>query len=344
MNLQEFSKEFDKYLFRFIKQKIKKYKKLAKDKDIENFICHIEKYLKNGKRLRPYGVYLTFSESKKALKERDWMVMLCVELIHALALIHDDIIDRAVSRRGVASINGFIQNQASFARGDKNHYANSQAILIGDLLYAAAFEILFEAKTQQKVHNSIVELLDEVIVGQMIDVKLAYTERASKHLILRKTKYKTAFYTFARPFEIGSILGGLSTQKQKEFFNIGEKMGILYQLQDDYLDVFGDEKILKKEGMNDIREGQQTLLTDYFFSHANEEQKILFNNFLGKNFLPKHSVTIRNLLQEVGTGEYILKEIKVSTKKIETLISKSTANAKTKASLLSLIAMLGARI
>ncbi len=343
MNLQEFSKEFDTHFFVFVKAKIKKYKSLAKDQEIEDFISHVEMYLQGGKRLRPYGIYLGLSDSRKKIKETDWMVMIAVELIHALALIHDDIIDKSLTRRDVFSVNGFIEKKQTVVRGNKHHYANSQAILVGDLLYAAAFEILFKAKPNEKVYSLVQELLDEVIVGQMIDVKLAASEQASKQLILRKAKYKTALYTFSRPFQIGALLGKLSDEKQQELFRIGEKLGILFQIQDDYLDVFGDEKILKKEGMNDIREGQQTLLTDHFFNNANEEQKKVFLKFFGRDFPRSQTIVIQNLLREVGSEEYLRKEMSSSFKKIRKSIDTSNFSQQTKDSLNDIVSRLEAR-
>jgi geranylgeranyl diphosphate synthase type I len=343
MNLQEFSKEFDTHFFVFVKAKIKKYKSLAKDQEIEDFISHVEMYLQGGKRLRPYGIYLALSDSRKKIKETDWMVMIAVELIHALALIHDDIIDKSLTRRDVFSVNGFIEKKQTVVRGNKHHYANSQAILVGDLLYAAAFEILFKAKPNEKIYSLVQELLDEVIVGQMIDVKLAASEQASKQLILRKAKYKTALYTFSRPFQIGALLGKLPDQKQQDLFRIGEKLGILFQIQDDYLDVFGDEKILKKEGMNDIREGQQTLLTDHFFNNANEEQKKVFLKFFGRDFPLSQTIVIQNLLREVGSEEYLIKEMSSSFKKIRKSIDTSNFSQQTKDSLNDIVSRLEAR-
>lgn len=344
MNLQEFSKEFDTHFFIFVKAKIKKYKNLAKNKDIEDFIKHTEFYLQGGKRLRPYGIYLGLLESRNNIKETDWMVMIAVELIHALALIHDDVIDKAFTRRNVFSINGFIEKKQTVIRGDKHHYANSQAILVGDLLYAAAFEILFRAKPSEKVYTVVQELLDEVIVGQMIDVKLAASEQASKQVILRKTKYKTALYTFSRPFQIGAILGNLSEEKQRELFVVGEKLGILFQTQDDYLDVFGDEKVLKKEGMNDIREGQQTLLTDHFFNNANEEQKKVFLKFFGVTFPVKQGVIIQNLFRTVGSEKYLITEIHSLFKKIRKTVDDVNFSKQTKILLHDIINQLEKRM
>ncbi len=344
MNLQQFSQEFDKRFFVFTHKKIKSYKMLAKDKDIEAFIEHVDLYLQGGKRLRPYSIYIGILESGKKLQDSHWLVMIAVELIHALALIHDDVIDKALTRRDVPSINGFIEKNQKIVRGDKTHYSNSQAILVGDLLYAAAFQALSESKASQDVFSEIIQLLDEVIVGQMIDVKLASYPQADTKLITRKTKYKTALYTFSRPFQIGCLLGKVSEDTQKKMFSIGEQIGILFQVQDDYLDMFGSEQILKKEIMNDIREGQQTLLTDHFLKHATEDQKNIFMKFYGTSFSSKHNKVLQALFEETGTKMFTYKEMEKSFKKIRKSIEIGNFSKKTTEAFLDVLNRLEARM
>jgi geranylgeranyl diphosphate synthase type I len=343
MTIQEFSKKFDTHLFSFLEEKLKHYKKLLQDKDLETFISHIEDYTRGGKRLRPYGAYIGLMEAGKRTNPSDWMVMVSLELIHVLALVHDDIIDKADDRRGVVSLHTYAAQQASLVRGDRVHYGNSQAILVGDLVFSAAFEALSRAKASSFVQKTVHELLDEVILGQMIDVKLAYSETASKNLILRKSKYKTALYTFARPFEIGARLAKLSPKKQTELFQIGELLGVTYQIQDDLLDVFGNEKILQKQIMNDIREGQQTLLTDYFWNHANENQKQLFSQYFGNRFSSKEIPAIQNILREVGVEQYLRKELAKYFSKTKKAIDFSSLSKETQARLMVLVESLEKR-
>lgn len=309
MTLQEFTKEFDRHFIPFVRQALKRYKKLVRDEEIFKLISHIETYASGGKRLRPYGVYLGLQTKNKKIGVSEWMVMISLELIHVLALVHDDIIDKALTRRSTDSVNGYITKEVSLVRGDGVHYANSQAILVGDLMFSLAFQALAESRVPVAVQHKVHQLLDEVILGQMIDVKLAVSKEASRDLILRKSKYKTALYTFARPFEIGGLVAKAPMHVQKNLYTIGELLGLAYQAQDDYLDVFGNEAILKKDIMNDIREGQQTLLTHYFFSHANEEQKALFSKYFGTSFSEKYNPTIRSLFGEVGVDVHCKKEV-----------------------------------
>lgn len=344
MTLQNFSKEFDRYFIPFVRKALKKYKTIIQDEELFQAIQHLEIYVQGGKRLRPYGVYLGLSERKKTPRKEDWLVMISVELIHVLALIHDDIIDKALTRRDVASVNGNIEKEHTIVRGSLTHYATSQAILIGDLMFSLAFQALAESGARLPVQQKIHQLLDEVILGQMIDVKLGAVKEVSKDMIIRKSKYKTALYTFARPFEIGACLAKVPPQKQKDLASIGEHLGICYQIQDDFLDVFGNETILKKDIMNDVREGQQTLITHYFFTRANDEQKKLFLKHFGTPFSEKYNAIIRSLFMETGVDTIVHKEMVEWFEKTKRKVRSSSLSTQTQVHILDLIETLRKRI
>lgn len=343
MNIHEFKKEFDIHFFAFAKKKIQEYKKIAKDKETRSFFSHLEKYIKGGKRLRPYAAYLGFSESKKVLSQKEWLVFISLELIHVLALIHDDVIDRATDRRGLDTINAFIQKNSNIIRGDKVHFANSQAILVGDLIFAAAFQALRESGASDQVQYKIQQLLDEVILGQMIDVKLAHVNFTTRTQIMTKSKYKTALYTFARPFEVGAILGGVSVKKQQDLYTIGESFGLTYQIQDDYLDIFGSRDTLKKELMNDIKEGQQTFVTESFFRKANPKQQKEFMQYFGNNFSKQDAHKILKLLKELQIDTDVYSKLTQSFTSTKSNIVSSSLSKKTKVQLKELVELLKAR-
>lgn len=343
MNIQEFKQEFDKHLFSFVDVKIAEYKKISKNKEIKSIFSHLKVYIKGGKRLRPYGAYLGFLESGKELTNKEWSVFVALELIHVLALIHDDIMDKAQDRRGVETIHTNIAQNLDIAHGDVVHFSNSQAILVGDLVFAAAFQVLRRSDVSLDIQEKIHQLLDEVIIGQMIDVRLAHVAHVSKSEILTKSKYKTALYTFARPFEVGALLGGVSSHKIEEFAKIGELLGLTYQIQDDYLDVFGSQDSLQKELLNDIREGQQTLVTYYFSELADAVQKKEFEKYFAQSF-PKSAVEkIISLLDSVGVKDRVSKELGSYFKKTKQAVQESSLSEKTKECIEDLIAQLQKR-
>lgn len=343
MNIQEFKQEFDKHLFLFVDKKLAEYKKISKNKEIKSIFSHVKTYIQGGKRLRPYGAYLGFVESGKKLTSKEWSVFVALELIHVLALIHDDIMDKAHDRRGIETIHTHIARTVDIVRGDKVHFSNSQAILVGDIIFASAFQILRQSGASMEIQEKIHQLLDEVIIGQMIDVRLAHVGIATRDEIMTKSKYKTALYTFARPFELGAMLGGLSSKKLKEFVQIGEILGLTYQTQDDYLDIFGSKDILQKELLNDIREGQQTLVTHHFFQSATLEQKQIFEKYFGTSFSSQAKKQIVILLQESGAQEKSLRDLQNYFKKTRKELYESSLSKKTKENIEHLIVLLEKR-
>jgi geranylgeranyl diphosphate synthase type I len=309
MTLHDFKEKFDVHLINFINKKRESYYSLVLDLETRLVFDHMVKYIEGGKRIRPYCAYLAFSDSGKGFTNKHWLVLVAIELIHVLALIHDDIIDRAPDRRGILSMHKFIEKSYPVIRGDLQHFGYSQAILFGDIIFAASFQALSESSVSTAVHTKIHQLLDEVIIGQMMDVRLAYTDFVSQDVIIAKSKYKTALYTFARPFELGCILSGSHDDVQRSFYSVGKSLGILYQLQDDFLDVFDTKNALQKKLMNDIQEGQQTFVTSCFLEIAKKEERGIFLKYFGKKISEKEIPDIQNLLFSAGVDRILLDKI-----------------------------------
>lgn len=324
MNFQEFLHEFEKRYSLFLAQKIKQYKKRTQNKELQSYFDHIGSYAKGGKRIRPFCVYIGFLQSGKQMTEKEWSLCIAVELIHLLALIHDDIIDDSISRREGYTVNGYIEEVGQISPKNKKKYAYAQSLLIGDLIFHLAFESLYKADVSQSVQDKVHELLDEVIVGQMLDVYLSHSKEVSKQEILKKTTYKTALYTFSRPFEIGALYGGVSSEIQKNLSEIGKNIGIGFQIQDDYLDIFGTEEIIKKKLWGDIAESQQTLITHYFSIQANAKDKKTFESYLGKKVSKKQGVQIQNLLQKYEVDTITLRDMNLYFKKATQALKKSS--------------------
>lgn len=343
MHLKEFKQQFDIHFFSFVDKKILEYTTLLLDDQTKSLFDHVKKYLSGGKRLRPYGAYLAMIEQDHILQKKDWMLLVSLELIHVLALVHDDIIDRSVDRRGVQSLHTYIYSLRTVTRGDAVHFANAQAMLVGDIIFAAAFQAILESEAPYNVQKKIHQMLDEVILGQMLDVRLSYTDFVSLDIIMQKSRYKTALYTFSRPFEIGSLLVDAPLVLQNEFVAIGESLGMLYQLQDDILDVFDTKGELKKTLMNDIQEGQQTFVTHYFLEHASFLQKEEFLKYFGKSISKEDTVRLMDLFEEVGLRDIVMQELHVSFQNVTALINQSSIQQGVKQILLDLVGVLGQR-
>lgn len=308
MNLKDFKKEFNTRFDSYLDQEIKRFDKKAIYPNLKKYFSHIKKYYKEGKRIRPYMVYLGHYSSGKKTTPEVWDAMIAAECFHVMALIHDDIIDKSKVRRGVDSVHYFIEkNQEN--KKDAYHYGVSQAILLGDLFLSITHRIIFTNSFSGEVSEKLYELLQNVTLGQMLDVDLAYEHNSSRNLISKKTKYKTALYTFAQPLQIGALLAKSSKAELDKLYNLGENLGIAYQIQDDLLDCTSNEEILGKARFGDMKEKQQTLITYFMFNKASVEQQKTFVSLYGKKLNKKQEIQMNSLLENSGAYKYIKKEI-----------------------------------
>ena len=176
-----------------------------------------------------------------------------VEMIHAASLLHDDVIDNATKRRGVASINAV--------------YGNKSAIMIGDILYSKAFyELIDIDKVVAKIiSNAVVQLS----IGERKDVVL------SDSFNTNRDKYFTMIYQkTAALIEAASEAAAHLANKDREIYKkYGRNLGIAFQMIDDILDIISDEKTLGKPALNDFVEGKTTLPYIYLYDALDNKGK-----------------------------------------------------------------------
>ncbi len=295
-DLEAFKQEFDPYIQKHLEQKIKNISKYTKDSSILSYIHYIEIIVMSaGKRIRPYIAFLMYKALGGKEIEKTLKFLVSLELFHSFCLVHDDIMDKADLRHGVQTVHKYIKDKLKKERklNGLNHTGNSQAVLIGDLLFSWSQEIInlnteFYLGTMQKVKKLFYEMMDEVSIGQMIDVDASTRKKVSKELIDEKTRLKTAGYSFIKPLQIGATLSGkdnIGIQKFcKEF---GLRMGMAFQTQDDLLDITSTDEELKKTTSSDQSQHQHTYFT--YFKSLDEGKKIIEENFNEAKTLVKNS-------------------------------------------------------
>lgn len=309
--LKKYQKEVDFLLQKYFEEEIS----TAKQKDIVavDAIKAIRKFtLAGGKRLRPALLYYAYLAAGGSQQTAVKQASLSIELIHAFLLIHDDIMDNDDKRHGVDTIHKKYQKIAEryFPGKDSKHFGQSIAIVVGDLCYSMANKILFKAKFKPEIILSALTRLQdvvyEVIPGQIRDVKLGYKGQATEKEILKVQEAKTAYYTFNAPIELGYILAENKNNKDSaNFKKYSLAMGKAFQIRDDILGIFGDEKTLGKPVGSDIVEGKQTLLVNYVLKSGSREQKKVVQNLLGKNSVTKNDLKkFRRVIKESGALEY----------------------------------------
>jgi octaprenyl-diphosphate synthase len=234
--------------------------------------------LSGGKRLRAKLILKIASTHERAP-----LLAAIVELIHAASLLHDDVIDDAMTRRGVASVNA--------TDGSKT------AVMLGDILYSKAFTELLEFDaTIAKIISSSVTALSK---GEMIDVKMAENFNFDEAAYLDMLYLKTATLIEATA-RSAALLVGKDARKHALY---GRNLGLSFQIIDDILDITADSATLGKPSMNDFVEGKCTLPYIYLYQELSETDRETLVSLHGKKIKDDETLWIKNLMAKHGSVE-----------------------------------------
>jgi len=214
--------------------------------DLENEeINTLFKNLPHGKRLRAKLVLKIAGESEKSIR-----LAAIIELIHAASLLHDDVIDEALTRRGVSSVNA--------TDGSK------VAVMMGDVLYSKAFTELVDFDT--RISHAVAQAVTVLSIGEYIDVKMGESFNSNEAAYIDMIYKKTASLIEVTAF-CAAILAGKEADDYKLY---GKNLGLAFQIIDDILDIVSDEKTLGKPALNDYKEGKTTL--PYMYLHKSLDE------------------------------------------------------------------------
>lgn len=221
-----------------------------------------------GKRVRPALVLAAYAGFDGRNGDLVTPVAMSFELLHTAFLIHDDVIDRDLSRRGTPNVAGRFRDRAGVhgvGADQADVWATTAAILAGDLALSEAHRALATLPVETDIRGRLLDLLDRSVfvsaAGELADV----TNSASAlplgvEEILATLEQKTAVYSFEAPLQAGAILAGAPLDAVDVLGRFGRLVGVAFQLVDDILGVFGDESVTGKSTLTDLREGKQTAL------------------------------------------------------------------------------------
>jgi geranylgeranyl diphosphate synthase type I len=225
-----------------------------------------------GKRLRPAFAYWGWRGARPSAAgagEAEAEVLRAVaalEFVHASALVHDDVMDGARTRRGRPATHiGFASRHASGALdGDGEMFGTGAAILVGDLALVWSDELLrcsgISVPALIRARAVWDTMRTEVTAGQYLDLLRAAGGLPGPDGALTVARYKSAGYTVQRPLLLGAAIAGAGPDVVAAYTDIGLPLGEAFQLRDDVLGVFGDPAVTGKSADDDLREGKQTLL------------------------------------------------------------------------------------
>lgn len=343
MDLSSFKTTFDGILQTYVQAKIQQAQTLINDKKINTFIDYISTFIfSGGKRIRPYGLWVIYAwfggENEKAILNFG----IIFELLHTMALIHDDIIDQADKRHNALTVHSYIKTLLTRNEHGENieHIAEGQAILLWDLLLSRVYELRYQQhdfpenllwEARKNVHS----MIEEVILWQMIDVDMMISGPASLSLIDKKNMYKTASYTFIRPMLTWAILANASQEQQQQIIELWKYMGLAFQMRDDYLDIIGGDKT--KSTFSDIQEWQQTYFTNYIFEKWTPEQQTLLTSSMGKSLDEIQIQALQSMFAESWAIAFGKQSILECSQKAKDILIETQLNDHAKESIMMLI-------
>ena len=285
-------------------------------------INHLQTIVPKGKLLRGIQILMAYEMTAGKLSEEAFNAAAALEIMQAGVLIQDDFMDNDYTRRGQRSV--FAQfYDAGKTQGTVNPllYGQSMATCVGDIAYFLAFELL-NTTNNSIILQSFSREWQLVGAGQMMDVDFSSRnyEPTEKEVMTIYT-YKTARYSFSLPLSIGAILGKADTSMINALDMVGEKMGILFQIKDDELGLFGDEKQLGKPIGSDIRENKKTLIRALLYQKATENEKKQMTQIFGKPDISENNIDyIKQLVKKYSVLESLYNKVDKMKKAINASI------------------------
>ena len=275
-----------------------------------------------GKRLRPF-IALKSCELVGGREEAALPAAAAIELLHTFTLIHDDVMDRSETRRGVQAVHIL--------------WGEPMAINAGDLVFAKVFDAILNYTGCERISSAqilralsiITQATITVCEGQARDVSPEKRRAVAEEDYFETIHWKTAAL-YKAAAETGAVIGG-GTETQIECLGqFAYNAGVAFQIRDDELGLIGDEAVLKKPVGDDLRQGKQTLLIIYALKHADPEQQRTILAALGNSKVTVNQMKeTTNLIYSLGAGEYANKKAMEFTRRAkERLASFPDSSAK----------------
>ncbi len=266
-----YKKEISNFLINFLPSKQQELNDSYFSKDIFERLMPLAI---SGKMLRGSLLINTYQKlSGEKYNQEVLQVAAALELIGTSLLIHDDVIDQDNLRRGQETLHSQYQQLAQQKKYQQSQrFGESFAICAGDLIFFLAYELL-----SGKLLKLFSQQLSRTILGEMHDVELALMSGGdvTKDSILQMYMDKTASYTVSLPLMAGAVLAEQSEELVVQLNELGKTLGLIFQIKDDELGLFGDEQKTGKPVGADVREGKKTL---YYYYLDQEIQNVFEEN------------------------------------------------------------------
>jgi len=245
-----------------------------------------------GKRIRPVLMLMAYNLYKENVDDI-MMQAIALETYHNYTLLHDDLMDKADVRRGKPTVH--------------KKWNDNTAILSGDSMLVLAYQRMLsglDSENLKKVLDLFTVTALEIGEGQQYDMEFETRNDVTEAEYIEMIRLKTSVL-LACALKIGAILGGASDEEADTLYDYGQEIGLAFQLQDDYLDVYGDPAVFGKKIGGDILCNKKTYMLINAFNRANDEQKKELQKWVGaKEYDAQAKISaVTKLYNEIGIRE-----------------------------------------
>lgn len=318
--------------------------------DYDDLIGALEDFvLGGGKRLRPAFAYWGWRAVADQEPNSDALLLFsALELLHACALVHDDVIDDSSTRRGkpTTHVRFAALHRERGWRGSPERFGESAAILLGDLALAWADDIVSDLPVSPAAHRRVrrvwAQIRTEVLGGQYLDIVAEASAAESIASAMNVDTFKTACYTVSRPLQLGAAAAADRPDVQAVFGQFGTDLGVAFQLRDDVLGVFGDPAVTGKPSGDDLRSGKRTVLLAEAVELADRSDPAaaaLLRGSIGAELTDAQVDELRAVIESVGALAAAERRIAELTRRALDALAAAPVGAEAKAGLFEMARM-----
>ena len=308
--------------------------------------------MRGGKRMRPAFAYWGYRAVTPGpadpVTDETMLLFAALEMLHACALVHDDVIDDSDTRRGMptAHVHFTDLHRGRGWRGSAEQFGRSAAILLGDLSLVWADDIVAAADLpgdgRHRVQRVWSDIRTEVLGGQYLDI---VAESRGEHSIasaMNVNTFKTASYTVSRPLQMGAAAAADRPDVQRIFHDLGTDLGVAFQLRDDVLGVFGDPAVTGKPSGDDLRSGKRTVLLAEAVERADASDPAaaeLLRSSIGTDLTEAQVRELCSAIESVGALAAVEEHIETLSRHALSTLTDAPINAPAKAGLTELVGL-----
>ncbi len=319
--------------------------------DYAGLVAALEDFvLRGGKRLRPAFAYwgwraVSDDPGPDGVSEDAMRLFAALELLHACALVHDDVIDASGTRRGMPTVHMHFAevHRAGDWHGSPEQFGVSAAILLGDLALVWADDMVATVElpgdARRRVRGVWSDIRTEVLGGQYLDIVAEASGADSIESAMRVNMFKTASYTVTRPLQLGAAAAADRPDIQTVFHDVGTDLGIAFQLRDDVLGVFGDPAVTGKPSGDDLRSGKRTVLLAEAVECADRSNPLaakLLRSSIGTRLSDGEVAELCGVIESVGALAAVEEHIETLTRRALDTMAAAPINPQAKIGLAEL--------